>query len=360
MTSSARTWRSPGGSAASSAKGWTGCCRSSRATTEAEANAVRAELTAALAETEAARTEANAVEAETDEIRVEADAGRSEMDAIRAEADAARAQATAVAGRGRRARRPARANGGTRRECGGRPPAGRDAGGGGPRAREGGGGLLGEAEALLVEAEAEFDAPATPIRPRPPSRRGGPVADPEAPATACERRERLRGEPSTDDQGRGGHPVRRLVQESAGRTGRKVSVYAEPVVVLAPHGVIETIVSDLLERSVQRTSENAHRRACRARAGRGAALGRARPAARGRCARRRDPPTRRRSGRGGQPWSRIQEVARSCGCSCRARRRPTSPSRPDLYVTICTRLPRGDFSTWIRAGSRTASSGTWA
>jgi hypothetical protein len=220
-----------------------------------EAEAVRAELTAALAETEAARTEANAVRAETDEIRVEADAGRSEMDAIRAEADAARAEATAVAGRvaeleDRLARTEARA--GSAEDA--RRQAETQAVEALERAKVAEG-LLGEAEALLVEAEAEFrrarEADATTAA-EPAS---DPVADPEAPATRVNGVNGSAGSLRPTTKVEVDTLVRRLVQESAGRTGRKVSVYAEPVVVLAPHGVIETIVSDLLERSVQRTSE---------------------------------------------------------------------------------------------------------
>ncbi|HET9723025.1 MAG TPA: ATP-binding protein, partial [Actinomycetota bacterium] len=117
-------------------------------------------------------------------------------------------------------------------------------------------GLLGEAEALLVEAEAEFRrAREGEVAPAAMSATDPDLADPTpAPArvngvnaSAGGRRPTTKVEVDT--------LVRRLVQESAGRSGRKVSVYAEPVVVLAPHGVIEAIVSDLLERSVQRTSE---------------------------------------------------------------------------------------------------------
>jgi hypothetical protein len=80
-----------------------------------------------------------------------------------------------------------------------------------------------------------------------------------------------------------------------------VSVYAEPVVVLAPHGVIETIVSDLLEPG-QRTSEGNRIVVHVERAQDGVLLGRARPAAR----------TMRSAPRpadssliwaGGQPWA---------------------------------------------------------
>ena len=49
--------------------------------------------------------------------------------------------------------------------------------------------------------------------------------------------------------------VRRMVQESWSDRGRMVSVYAEPAVVEAEAGTIESIVAGLLERSVARTAE---------------------------------------------------------------------------------------------------------
>ncbi|HEU4356057.1 MAG TPA: hypothetical protein VFT27_10750 [Actinomycetota bacterium] len=236
-----------------------------------------AELAQANAQIDAARAEAETARVEAEASRTDADSLRSDMDAARADAEAARAQAqetlalleriqveaqdaqgravTEAAAIAELEERLAQTEALAASAEDARHQAEAQAVDALERAKVAEG-LLGEAEALLVEAEAEFrraregDMTAVPMPP------AGPEAADPAPDPA-----RVNG---MNGSSGGRRPttkvevdtlVRRLVQESAGRSGRKLSVYAEPVVVLAPHGVVEAIVSDLLDRSVQRTSE---------------------------------------------------------------------------------------------------------
>jgi signal transduction histidine kinase len=238
-------------------------------------NDARDEAAAAKAEADADRAEVQKIRAELDAARAEADAAREESDAARADArdaiarlegtqadaeDAlgrAATEATAVADRvseleGRLAEAEARAAQAEE----GREQAEARAAEALERAR-GAEGLLAEAETLLVEAEAEFrrvreaDAPAGGQAPPSAQDVGEVEPDPQrmngVNGSETGRRPTTKVEVDT--------LVRRIVQESWGGSGRMVSVYAEPVVVLAPRGVIEAIVGDLLARSVQRTSE---------------------------------------------------------------------------------------------------------